>query len=77
MTVTGMPSTTNCSGEMLMRSPVARPSEMSAVWSDNLKIETLIDTLCEDDKTHPVICSDTGELLGEIDRTIVMKSMKS
>ena len=44
---------------------------------DNLKIETLIDTLCEDDKTHPVICSDTGELLGEIDRTIVMKSMKS
>ena len=44
---------------------------------DNLKIETLIDTLCEDDKTHPVICCDTGELLGEIDRTIVMKSMKS
>ncbi len=44
---------------------------------DNLKIETLIDTLCEDDKIHPVICNDTGELLGEIDRTIVMKSMKS
>ena len=44
---------------------------------DNSKIETLIDTLCEDDKTHPVICCDTGELLGEIDRTIVMKSMKS
>ena len=41
------------------------------------KIETLIDTLCENDIAHPVISSDTGKLLGEIDRTIVMKSMKS
>ena len=45
--------------------------------NDNSKIETLIDTLCDDDKAHPVICSDSGKLLGEIDRTIVMKSMKS
>ncbi len=44
---------------------------------DNSKIETLIDTLCDDDKAYPVICNNTGELLGEIDRTIVMKSMKS
>ena len=45
--------------------------------NDNLKIETLIDTLCDDDKAHPVICSDSGKLLGEMDRIIVMKSMKS
>ena len=45
--------------------------------NDNAKIETLIDTLCATDNAHPVICSDTGDLLGEIDRTIVMKSMKS
>ena len=45
--------------------------------NDNSKIETLIDTLCDDDNAHPVICNDTGKLLGEIDRTIVMKSMKS
>ena len=44
---------------------------------DNAKIETLIDTLCENDIAHPVVSSDTGKLLGEIDRTIVMKSMKS
>ena len=44
---------------------------------DNSKIETLIDQLCENDKAHPVICNDTGKLLGEIDRTIVMKSMKT
>ena len=43
--------------------------------NDNSKIETLIDTLCDDDNAHPVICNDTGKLLGEIDRTIVMKSM--
>ena len=45
--------------------------------NDNAKIESLIDKLCEDDQAHPVISNVTGELLGEIDRTIVMKSMKS
>ena len=44
---------------------------------DNSKIEALIDTLCDSDNPHPVICKATGKLLGEIDRTIVMKSMKS
>ena len=45
--------------------------------NDNAKIESLIDKLCEDDQAHPVISNVTGELLGEIDLTIVMKSMKS
>ena len=45
--------------------------------NDNAKIETLIDKLCEDDQAHPVICNQTGALLGEIDRIIIMKSMKS
>jgi glycine betaine/proline transport system ATP-binding protein len=44
---------------------------------DNSKIETLIDKLVDSEKSFPVICSDTGDLLGEIDRSIVMKSMKS
>ena len=44
---------------------------------DNSKIETLIDKLVESDKIFPVVCSNTGELLGEIDRSIVMRSMKS
>ena len=44
---------------------------------DNSKIETLIDKLVNSDKAFPVVCSDTGELLGEIDRAIVMNSMKS
>ena len=44
---------------------------------DNSKIETLIDKLVESDKIYTVVCSETGELLGEIDRSIVMRSMKS
>ena len=44
---------------------------------ENAKIETLIDQICEDDTAYPIISSNSGELVGEIDRTIVMKSMKS
>ena len=44
---------------------------------DNLKIETLIDQLSDRDQAYPVICSTSGKLLGEIDRSIVMQSMKS
>ena len=40
-------------------------------------IETLIDKLVDTDKIYPVVCSETGDLLGEIDRSIVLKSMKS
>ena len=44
---------------------------------DNSKIETLIDQLSVGDQAYPVICSTSGKLLGEIDRSIVMQSMKS
>ena len=44
---------------------------------ENAKIETLIDQICEDDTAYPIISANSGELVGEIDRTIVMKSMKS
>ena len=44
---------------------------------ENAKIESLIDQICEDDTAYPIIRSNSGELVGEIDRTIVMKSMKS
>ena len=44
---------------------------------DNLKIETLIDKLVDSDKSYPVVCNETGELLGDIDRAIVMRSMTS
>ncbi len=44
---------------------------------ENAKIESLIDQICEDDTTYPIISTNSGELVGEIDRTIVMKSMKS
>ena len=44
---------------------------------DNLKIETLIDQLSEGDQAYPVVCSSSGKLLGEIDRSIVLKSMSS
>ena len=44
---------------------------------ENAKIESLIDQICEDDTAYPIISTNSGELVGEIDRTIVMKSMKS
>ena len=43
----------------------------------NSKIETLIDKLVDTDQKFPVVNSETGELVGEIHRAIVMKSMKS
>ena len=43
----------------------------------NSKIETLIDKLVDTDQKFPVVNRETGELIGEIDRAIVMKSMKS
>ena len=51
--------------------------EKSSCIPDNSKIETLIDKLVDSDKSFPVVCANTGDLLGEIDRSIVMKSMKS
>ena len=44
---------------------------------DNLKVEMLIDKLVDSDKIYPVVCNETGNLMGEIDRSIVLKSMKS
>ena len=52
-------------------------SSKSDCIPDNSKIETLIEKLVDTDKTFPVICSETGDLLGEIDRSIVLKSMRS
>jgi glycine betaine/proline transport system ATP-binding protein len=44
---------------------------------NNSKIDGLMDMCCESDKTFPVVDSVTGELIGEIDRTIIMQSMTS
>jgi glycine betaine/proline transport system ATP-binding protein len=52
-------------------------SEKAKCINDNAKIESLIDQICENDTPYPIIDSQSGELIGEIDRTIVMKSMKS
>ena len=41
------------------------------------KIDNLINQIADSDKTYPVINSTTGELIGEIDRSIVLKSMSS
>ena len=41
------------------------------------KIDNLINQIADSDKTYPVINSSTGELIGEIDRSIVLKSMTS
>ena len=41
------------------------------------KIDSLIDICAESDIALPVTCSDSGELLGEIDRSIIMKAMNS
>jgi len=43
----------------------------------DIKIDNLINQIADTDKTYPVINSITGELIGEIDRSIVLKSMTS
>tara|TARA_B100000965_G_scaffold183807_1_gene153462 strand:- start:1419 stop:2456 length:1038 start_codon:yes stop_codon:yes gene_type:complete len=43
----------------------------------DIKIDNLINQIADSDKTYPVINSTTGELIGEIDRSIVLKSMTS
>ena len=43
----------------------------------NAKIDGLMDMCCENDNTFPVVDNVTGKLIGEIDRTIIMKSMTS
>jgi len=45
--------------------------------TSNSKIDGLMNMCCENDNTFPVVDSETGELIGEIDRTIIMKSMTS
>jgi glycine betaine/proline transport system ATP-binding protein len=52
-------------------------SDKTKCIDENAKIETLIDQICEDDTAYPIVNAQSGELVGEIDRTIVMKSMKS
>lgn len=44
---------------------------------DNAKIDSLIDICADSDIALPVTCSDTGKILGEIDRSIIMKAMNS
>ena len=44
---------------------------------DNVKVDDLIEKIADSDTPLPCCCSKSGELLGEIDRTIVMRSMSS
>jgi len=41
------------------------------------KIDSLIDICADSDVALPVTCSDSGEILGEIDRSIIMKAMNA
>ena len=45
--------------------------------ASDIKIDNLINRIADSDKTYPVIDSSSGELVGEIDRSIVLKSMTS
>ena len=44
---------------------------------DNVKVDDLIEKIADSDTALPCCCSKSGELLGEIDRSIVMRSMSS
>jgi glycine betaine/proline transport system ATP-binding protein len=45
--------------------------------ASDTKIDNLINQIADSDKTYPVIDANSGELIGEIDRSIVLKSMTS
>jgi len=44
---------------------------------DNVKVDNLIEKIADSDTPLPCCCSTSGKLLGEIDRSIVMRSMSS
>ncbi len=44
---------------------------------DNVKVDDLIEKIADSDTPLPCCCSTSGKLLGEIDRSIVMRSMSS
>ena len=44
---------------------------------DNVKVDDLIEKIADSDTPLPCCCSKSGKLLGEIDRSIVMRSMSS
>ena len=44
---------------------------------DTAKIDSLIDICADTDIALPVTCSNCGEILGEIDRSIIMKAMNA
>ena len=44
---------------------------------DNVKVDDLIEKIADSDIPLPCCCSTSGKLLGEIDRSIVMRSMSS
>jgi|TARA_B100000767_G_scaffold33009_1_gene28175 glycine betaine/proline transport system ATP-binding protein len=44
---------------------------------DTAKIDSLIDICADTDIALPVTCSNSGEILGEIDRSIIMKAMNA
>ena len=44
---------------------------------DTAKIDSLIEICADSDVALPVTCSDTGKILGEIDRSIIMKAMNA
>ncbi len=44
---------------------------------DNVKVDDLIEKIADSDTPLPCCCSKSGKLLGEIDRSIVMRSMIS
>tara|TARA_B100001173_G_scaffold102529_1_gene88779 strand:- start:343 stop:1098 length:756 start_codon:yes stop_codon:yes gene_type:complete len=63
---------TNCSEET--KAMFAKGDDCIA---SDIKIDNLINRIADSDKTYPVIDSSSGELVGEIDRSIVLKSMTS
>ena len=52
-------------------------AEGSDCIASDTKIDNLINQIADSDKTYPVIDASSGELIGEIDRSIVLKSMTS
>ena len=52
-------------------------AEGSDCIASDTKIDNLINQIADSDKTYPVIDANSGELIGEIDRSIVLKSMTS
>ncbi len=64
-------------GKVMRETKIKSVPDGMAVILDTAKIDSLIDICADSDIALPVTCSESGKILGEIDRSSIMKAMNT